>query len=84
MRVKALESLLVDKGLVDRARSTRWRTYENEDRSAQWRAVVAQRGSSAYKKRLLTDATAAIASWLYGGQGEDMWCWRMRRRSTTS
>src|SRR5206468_8348099 len=75
LRVKALESLLVDKGLVDRAAlDTIVDTYETKIGPRNGARVVARAWADpAYKKRLLTDATAAIAELGYaGGQGEDM------------
>ena len=75
LRVKALESLLVDKGLVDRAAlDAIVDTYETKIGPRNGARVVARAWvDAAYKKRLLTDATAAIAELGYvGGQGEDM------------
>jgi nitrile hydratase len=75
LRVKALESLLVDKGLVDRAAlDAIVDTYETKIGPRNGARVVARAWvDPAYKKRLLTDATAAIAELGFaGGQGEDM------------
>ncbi len=75
LRVKALESLLVDKGLVDRAAlDAVVDTYETRIGPRNGARVVARAWvDPAYRKRLLTDATAAIAELGYtGGQGEDM------------
>ena len=75
LRVKALESLLVEKGLVDRAAlDAIVDTYETKIGPRNGARVVARAWvDPAYKKRLLTDATAAIAELGYsGGQGEDM------------
>jgi nitrile hydratase subunit alpha len=75
LRVKALESLLVEKGLVDRAAlDSIVDTYETKIGPRNGARVVAKAWvDPAYKKRLLTDATAAIAELGYtGGQGEDM------------
>jgi nitrile hydratase subunit alpha len=75
LRVKALESLLVDKGIVDRtALDAIVDTYETKIGPRNGARVVARAWvDPAYKKRLLTDATAAIAELGYsGGQGEDM------------
>ena len=75
LRVKALESLLVDKGFVDRAAlDAIVDTYETKIGPRNGARVVARAWvNPAYKKRLLTDATAAIAELGYvGGQGEDM------------
>jgi nitrile hydratase subunit alpha len=75
LRVKALESLLIDKGLVDRAAlDAIVDTYETKIGPRNGARVVARAWvDPAYKKRLLTDATAAIAELGFaGGQGEDM------------
>ena len=75
LRVKALESLLVEKGLVDRAAlDAIVDLYETKIGPRNGARVVARAWiDPAYKKRLLTDATAAIAELGYqGGQGEDM------------
>ena len=75
LRVKALESLLVEKGLVDRAAlDAIVDTYETKIGPRNGARVVARAWvDPAYKKRLITDATAAIAELGYaGGQGEDM------------
>jgi nitrile hydratase len=75
LRVKALESLLVDKGLVDPAAlDALVDTYEHKIGPRNGARVVARAWvDSAYKERLLRDATAAIADLGYGGaQGEHM------------
>src|ERR1700681_1820679 len=75
LRVKALESLLVDKGLVDRAAlDTLIDAYEHKIGPRNGARVVARAWSDpAYKQRLLTNADAAIAELGYGGmQGEHM------------
>src|SRR5438067_4370034 len=75
LRVKAIESLLVEKGLVDRAAlDAIVDAYETKIGPRNGARVVARAWvDPAYKKRLLTDATAAIAELGYsGGQGEDM------------
>ncbi len=75
LRVKALESLLVEKGLVDRAAlDALIDTYEHKVGPRNGARVVARAWvDPAYKKRLLADATAAIAELGYGGtQGEHM------------
>ena len=75
LRVKALESLLVEKGLVDRAAlDTIVDLYETKIGPRNGAGVVARAWvDPEYKKRLLTNATAAIAELGYaGGQGEDM------------
>ncbi len=75
LRVKALESLLVEKGRVDPAAlDTLIDTYENNVGPRNGAAVVARAWSDpAYKARLMDDATAAIAEFGYTGrQGEHM------------
>jgi nitrile hydratase subunit alpha len=75
LRVKALESLLVEKGLVDRAAlDALVDTYEHKIGPRNGARVVARAWTDpAYKQRLLTDATAAIAELGYAGaQGEHM------------
>src|SRR5262245_61185185 len=75
LRVKALESLLVEKGIVDRAAlDAIVDTYETKIGPRNGARVVARAWvDPAYKKRLLTDAAGAIAELGYrGGQGEDM------------
>jgi nitrile hydratase len=73
LRVKALESLLVEKGLVDPAAlDAIVDVYERQVGPRNGARVVARAWTDpAFKKRLLTDATAAIAELGYGGvQGE--------------
>ena len=75
LRVMALESLLVEKGLVDRAAlDAVVDAYETKIGPRNGARVVARAWvDPAYKKRLMTDASAAIAELGYvGGQGEDM------------
>lgn len=75
LRVKALESLLVAKGLVDRAAlDALVDTYERKVGPRNGARVVARAWiDRAYKQRLLTDSTAAIAELGYGGaEGELM------------
>ncbi len=75
LRVKALESLLVEKGLVDRAAlDTLIDAYEHKIGPRNGARVVARAWSDpAYKQHLLTSADAAIAELGYGGmQGEHM------------
>lgn len=75
LRVKALETLLVAKGLVDPATLDRLvNTYENRIGPRNGARVVARAWTDpAYKARLLKDATAAIAELGYSGlQGEHM------------
>jgi len=75
LRVKALESLLVEKGLVDPAAlDALVDTYENKIGPRNGARVVARAWTdAAYKQRLLANADAAIAELGYGGmQGEHM------------
>jgi nitrile hydratase len=73
LRVKALESLLVEKGLVDpQALDALIDTYQNKVGPRNGARVVARAWvDPAYKQRLLADGTSAIAEFGYGGaQGE--------------
>jgi nitrile hydratase len=75
LRVKALESLLLDKGLVDPAAlDALIYTYETKVGPRNGAQVVARAWRDpAFKRWLLEDATAAIASMGYTGrQGEHM------------
>ncbi|MDQ2804093.1 MAG: nitrile hydratase subunit alpha [Pseudomonadota bacterium] len=75
LRVKALESLLVDKGLVDpKALDAIIDTYETKVGPHNGARVVVRAWTDPdFKARLLADATAAIAELGYTGvQGEDM------------
>src|SRR5262245_31156571 len=75
LRVKALESLLVEKGYVDPAAlDAIVETYETQVGPRNGARVVARAWSDpAYKARLLADATGAIAELGYmGRQGEHM------------
>lgn len=75
LRVQALESLLVEKGLVDPAAvDLLIDTYETQIGPRNGANVVARAWSNAgFKQWLLEDATAAIASMGYAGrQGEHM------------
>jgi nitrile hydratase len=75
LRVRALESLLIDKGYVDpEALDALIETYETKVGPRNGVRVVAKAWHDpAYKKWLLEDATAAIASLGYSGrQGEHM------------
>jgi nitrile hydratase len=75
LRVKALESLLVEKGVVDPAAlDAIIDTYERKVGPRNGARVVARAWSDpAYRERLLADATSAIAELGYGGrQGEHM------------
>ncbi len=86
LRVKALESLLTEKGLIDpSALDELVDTYENRIGPRNGALVVAKAWSDpAYKKRLLEDGTAAIAELGYSAFRAKTWWWsRIRRRSTT-
>ncbi|SFA92665.1 nitrile hydratase [Pseudomonas sp. NFIX10] len=75
LRVKALESLLIEKGLVDpAAMDALVDTYQHKVGPRNGAQVVAKAWSDPdYKHRLLEDATAAIAELGFSGvQGEDM------------
>jgi len=75
LRVKALESLLVEKGLVDPAAlDAIIETYEHKVGPRNGAKVVARAWTDeGYRRRLLADATAAIAELGFGGrQGEHM------------
>jgi nitrile hydratase subunit alpha len=75
LRVMALESLLIEKGLVDpQALDALVETYEHKVGPHNGAKVVARAWNDpAYKARLLADATAAIAELGFGGlQGEHM------------
>jgi nitrile hydratase subunit alpha len=75
LRVKALESLLVEKGLVDPAALDEIvETYKHKVGPRNGAQVIARAWSDpAYKTRLMADATAAIAELGYSGrQGEHM------------
>jgi nitrile hydratase len=75
LRVQALESLLVEKGLIDpEALDALVDAYEHRIGPHNGARVVARAWKDpAYKARLLTDATAAIAELGFGGlQGEHM------------
>jgi nitrile hydratase subunit alpha len=75
LRVKALESLLVEKGMVETAAlDDIVQTYEHRIGPRNGARVVARAWTDPdYKRRLMTDATAAIAELGYtGAQGEHM------------
>jgi nitrile hydratase subunit alpha len=75
LRVKALESLLVEKGMVQpSALDDIVQTYEHRVGPRNGARVVARAWTDPeYKRRLMTDATAAIAELGYSGaQGEHM------------
>jgi len=73
LRVKALESLLVDKGLVDPAAlDTLIDTYETKVGPRNGATVVARAWlDPAFKRRLLEDGTAAIAEFGFVGRQTD-------------
>jgi nitrile hydratase subunit alpha len=75
LRVKSLESLLVEKGMVDPAAlDAVVDAFEHNIGPRNGARVIARAWSDAgYKQRLLTNANAAIAELGYGGaQGEHM------------
>ena len=75
MRVKALETLLNEKGLLDPAAiDTLVETYETRIGPRNGARVVARAWTDPdYKRRLLEDGSKAIAEFGYSGvQGEDM------------
>jgi nitrile hydratase subunit alpha len=75
LRVKALESLLVEKGLVDRAAlDALVDTYEHKVGPRNGAKVVARAWvDPVFKQRLLADATAAIAEFGFvGAQSEHL------------
>lgn len=75
LRVKALESLLVEKDLIDPAALDRLvDRYENRVGPKNGARVVARAWVDGdYKKRLLADATAAVAEFGFSGaQGEHL------------
>ena len=75
LRVMALESLLVEKGLVDpQALDALVEAYEHKVGPHNGAKVVARAWmDAAYRERLLADATVAIAELGFGGlQGEHM------------
>jgi nitrile hydratase len=75
LRVKALESLMIEKGLVDPAAlDALIEHFEHKVGPRNGARVVARAWADpAYKTRLMADATAAIAELGYsGGQGEHM------------
>src|SRR6202161_3418377 len=75
IRVRALETILAEKGLIDsKAIDALVDTYENKVGPRNGAKVVARAWvDPAYKERLLKDATAAIKEFGFSGlQGEDM------------
>ena len=73
LRVKSLESLLVEKGIVDPAAlDALVDNYEHKIGPRNGAQVVARAWMDAgFKKRLLADGTAAIAELGFGGRGGD-------------
>jgi nitrile hydratase subunit alpha len=73
LRVKSLESLLVEKGIVDpMALDALVDTYEHKIGPRNGAQVVARAWVDAgFRKRLLADGTAAIAELGFGGRGGD-------------
>ena len=73
LRVKSLESLLVEKGLVDpKALDALVDTYEHKIGPRNGAQIVARAWvDAAFKKRLLADGTAAITELGFGGRGGD-------------
>jgi nitrile hydratase len=71
LRVKALESLLIEKGLVDAAAlDVLIEAYETKIGPHNGARVVARAWTdAAFKKALMDDGTAAVASLGYGGRG---------------
>ena len=75
IRVRALESILAEKGLIDpKALDALVDTYEHKIGPRNGAKVVAKAWTDpAYKARLLSDATSAIKELEFSGlQGEDM------------
>jgi nitrile hydratase len=75
LRTEAMESLLVERGLVDPAVMDRFiRTYEQDVGPLNGATVVARAWTDPeYRRRLLADGTAAIEELGFGGpQGEHM------------
>jgi hypothetical protein len=75
LRVKALDSLLVEKGLVDRAAlDALVDAYEHKIGPRNGARVVARAWSDpAYKQRLLSNADAAIAELVTAGHKANAW-----------
>lgn len=74
LRVKALESLLTEKGLIDpKTLDAIVETFETKVGPRNGARVVARAWTDpAYKARLLRDSRAAIAEFGFYGYGEDM------------
>ena len=87
IRVRALEAILTEKGLIDpKALDALVDTYEHKIGPRNGAKVVARAWvDPAYKQRLLTDASAAIKEFGFSGlQGEDMVVVGTRPMCTTS
>jgi hypothetical protein len=87
LRVKSLESLLVEKGLVDRAAlDALVDTYEHKVGPRNGARVVARAWvDPAYKQRLLADGRAALKEWfLAGRRARTRSWWRIRHGCTIS
>ena len=71
LRVKALESLLVEKGLLDRATVDAWIEVFTEEIGPKRGATVVARAwlDPGFKARLLADGAAAITELGFGGSG---------------
>lgn len=71
LRVKAIESLLVEKGMVDPAAIDAWvDAYSEEIGPKRGAAVVARAWTdAAYRERLLADGAAAVDEMGFGGAG---------------
>jgi Nitrile hydratase, alpha chain len=84
LRVKALESLLVEKGLVDRAAlDALVDTYEHKVGPRNGARVVARAWVDPdYKRRLLANRTAAIATGLLGSGMRRLASQRHHRQET--
>lgn len=75
LRVKALESLLVEKGYIDPATVSAFADYYERQVGPRNGAKVVARAwmDPSYKERLLKDGTGAISEFGFGGlQGEEM------------
>jgi len=70
LRVKALESLLVEKGMLDRSAVDAWIELYTEEIGPKRGAQIVARAwtDPAYKQRLLEDATSAIDEFNFEGQ----------------
>lgn len=71
LRVKALESLLVEKGMLDPRAVDAWIDFYREEIGPKRGAAVVARAwnDPAYKARLLADAESAIAEFGFAGAG---------------